>query len=787
MSSHDGDSDLFSKASQEWDLVHLFGEMEAKQFKKLTPAQQRNLKLILLGLSPKVASQILTVAETSLKPAFSGLYRLIEDLTNQPATSVTYKNASIVLAKYRKGSIAANAQFDLLGRDDDRISLQNLSQQCKIVLIKAGAGVGKSTLAREFLQTQFTKVIRLEMGLESDNVTPAAEKISQILRKDFDEDPSLDFGINLDLLRSRLSDRDNPIGVLIDNLEPALDENYRFRERLRGYEALLSVLGDRDVCSFTLITSRRSLIAQRVTVCEYLLDGLDHVAWQEYFHDCKDVDNSEALVQMCDAYSGNAKVMGILHSAIKNRFDDNIGAYWNRYQNTLLADAELETLISVEMDWLRDHQPEAYNLLCRMSCYRYQDVKTVPFEGLTCLLWDVEDSKYNWVIEYLCKTSLIEAKDTYYLHPAIRESALSRLKADKVEWERSNITAAKFWINYSQRILSIEDALTTFEAYYHYIIIDEHRLASNVITLSKYNAFDHDEVLGISLYGYGLLDSLKSAIETVINDIPDGYQLARIYNILGDTYWMMGNLIEAVKLHEKSKELALHFRAERVQSAAFFNIGLCQIGMWEIESAIDNFEKCRRISEDINHDRLLVDSLSCLSFLYSEIKDKKVSIDYVDEILEKAARKSGNAWSIGYRWLFLGRAYISLLDVQRAFEMYSSALKYSEEINYPQVKGNSFVGLAITSRISKDWDQSSLYHYHSIDILKKIGAKCDLAEAYFQFGLTCQAMGDDRQAEDYKEKALNLFEQMQAPKQIDRVYKAFEQGAIQRSPLQQNI
>ena len=99
MSSHDGDSDLFSKASQEWDLVHLFGEMEAKQFKKLTPAQQRNLKLILLGLSPKVASQILTVAETSLKPAFSGLYRLIEDLTNQPATSVTYKNASIVLAK----------------------------------------------------------------------------------------------------------------------------------------------------------------------------------------------------------------------------------------------------------------------------------------------------------------------------------------------------------------------------------------------------------------------------------------------------------------------------------------------------------------------------------------------------------------------------------------------------------------------------------------------------------------------------------------------------------------
>ena len=124
---------------------------------------------------------------------------------------------------------------------------------------------------------------------------------------------------------------------------------------------------------------------------------------------------------------------------------------------------------------------------------------------------------------------------------------------------------------------------------------------------------------------------------------------------------------------------------------------------------------------------------------------------------------------------------------QKSLEMYKNALVYAEEINYPQVKGNSFIGLAITARVEKDWNQANFYHHSSIDIFRNLGAKCDLAEAYFQFGLTCQAMGDDRQAEDYKEKVLNLFEQMQAPKQIDRVYKAFEQGAMQRSPLQQNI
>ena len=59
-----------------------------------------------------------------------------------------------------------------------------------------------------------------------------------------------------------------------------------------------------------------------------------------------------------------------------------------------------------------------------------------------------------------------------------------------------------------------------------------------------------------------------------------------------------------------------------------------------------------------------------------------------------------------------------------------------------------------------------------------IGAKCDLAEAYFQLGLTYQAMGEYDQAEEYKAKALELFAQIEAPKQCDRVNKAFEQGAI---------
>ena len=54
----------------------------------------------------------------------------------------------------------------------------------------------------------------------------------------------------------------------------------------------------------------------------------------------------------------------------------------------------------------------------------------------------------------------------------------------------------------------------------------------------------------------------------------------------------------------------------------------------------------------------------------------------------------------------------------------------------------------------------------SVFALNHLGAKADLAEAYFQLGLTYQAMGEHNQAEEHKVKALEFFAKMEAPKQI---------------------
>ena len=72
-------------------------------------------------------------------------------------------------------------------------------------------------------------------------------------------------------------------------------------------------------------------------------------------------------------------------------------------------------------------------------------------------------------------------------------------------------------------------------------------------------------------------------------------------------------------------------------------------------------------------------------------------------------------------------------------------------------------------RIQNDYETAFSYHTQAIAILEKLGAKCDLAEAYYQLGLTYQETGELAQSQDYFNRAIKLWEQINAPKQVARV------------------
>jgi tetratricopeptide (TPR) repeat protein len=104
--------------------------------------------------------------------------------------------------------------------------------------------------------------------------------------------------------------------------------------------------------------------------------------------------------------------------------------------------------------------------------------------------------------------------------------------------------------------------------------------------------------------------------------------------------------------------------------------------------------------------------------------------------------------------------------------MYNQAISLAEETNFTQVKAKALTGLGELYRIQGEFTTALTHHQESIEILEYIGAKCDLAEAYYQLALTYQQMGDRENSKPNFDNAIQLFTEIEAPRQVERVIKS---------------
>lgn len=661
---------------------------------------------------------------------------------------------------------------NFIGRENAIAHLKTkINQGAKIILIQATAGIGKTTLATEFLKNQnFDKILYLTMAKERETISPIETIVEEWLKKDFEEEPGRDFMVSLGRLKRLLQNQ--KIGILIDNLEPALDSEFRFIQPHRRYIELLRMLTDPMVQSVTLITSRERLCEGDITVETYRLPELDYCAWKQYFEYYQINNYDSILTEMHKAYGGNAKAMRILCGAIQEDDQGDIQSYWNCNKAEILAKPDLKDLVNSQFKRLQELDINAFKLLCRLGCYRYQDVPTVPDNGLLCLLWDVPEGEQRRVVESLKNRSLVEFnKGEFFLHPMVREEAIARLRKSE-DWETANIKAAEFWTDFidTKSIKNYQECIKKLEAFYHYTELGFWENAAQVLESDSSNTN-----LLSRLRCFGYIEKSINFINLLLNtnNLSNSIR-GGLYGSLGDLYSICGKVKQAITAYRQAIDFETYprptFYVDVLGALAYLYIAI-----GEYQQSINLFESLISPAEELQEEgnEFLAYINACLSFSYYQIGNCEKSLIYLKNAMnfKIALEKSHRTWIVGYGLYSLGKTMIANNCLEEANKIYKK-LNYFQEKSFKLFQGLAINGEAELYRKQGNFELALLHHSEAVEIFDKIDAKCDLAEAYYQQALTYQQMGERENSKPNFDNAIQLFTEIEAPLQVERVIKS---------------
>ena len=684
--------------------------------------------------------------------------------------------------------IAENNNF--LGRKDAIASLKNLvNLGHKIIVLQGEGGIGKTTLAQQFLTSLgFDLVLEVLMAKETKNIISVASVVEEWLQRDLNEAAGKEFGVTLARFKRYLEH--HRIGILIDNLEPALDKDGRLIAGHRNYLELLRILADAKVKSTTIITSRDRLCEGEINLEHYRLSGLDLAAWQQYFTAHQIKSETKTISKIQQTYGGNAKAMGILCGIIREDYEGDLDQYWQDNHHDPLVETDLKNLVASQFDRLQQLDPQAYLLLCRLGCYRYQDLPRVSQSALFCLLWDVAAKKHRRVIRSLRNRSLLECdRGEYWLHPVVQQEARFRLQRSPESWQQAHRQIADFLTASVCRIDEIQAGLTALEAYYHYTAIQDYAAAAKVILHSRENQWGQFLTLGTTLYRLGIIQPLLTAINQIIERVERARHRSELNNILGDLYWTTGNVRQAISYQEKTIATSQKCRQlipitqenrydlyywRMLEVDSLLSLGLYNIDLWELDAARNLFQQVINLAHNTKHHPwsekaalglALIDSYTTKSVRPHGIASKLYRLIF--ELEDKAY----NTGRFAYFMQILGQIFFNHQQIKPAQIIWKRAVTFARESYYLQIEAKSFIGLGNIERQLNNFEQANNYHQQAVELLDKIGAKCDLAQACLQWGITLQYRGEVTLSKECFEKAIALFQQIQAPKQIDRVIR----------------
>jgi tetratricopeptide (TPR) repeat protein len=507
-------------------------------------------------------------------------------------------------------------------------------------------------------------------------------------------------------------------------------------------------------------------------------------------------------------------------------FDGNLAAYWNRYGNEIeevekaIEEAKTKGITASADDKFNLHRYTrnlrrnvklrlektfyrlqkdvryAYILLCEASVYRCP----VPEDFWLSHLedWDLNKDQQQVALQALYDRYLVEGVvegDRCLLrqHNLIRSVSLEHLKQlDEDENREANLipdgefVLAKLGIdgNYIKGITlrhrrthyravitwltkyhpqpdasNLDKVRGYLEAFYHLCELENWEAASKIL-LTRINTPSQEELykqLGIWSY-YPEQIKVCSQILGKLNGSFD----INLLNILGNSYYILGDYRRAMDYLQQSLTIAQEIQDDLGQENALVNLGKVYQVLGDYYRAIDYYQHSLTIVQEIGDLRGKAQALTNLGSVYVSLGDYSKTIEYSEQSLA-IAREIRNRQGEGEALGNIGLAYQSLGDYDRAISCYEHQLQIAREIEYILSEGEALCNLGNTLIQVENYVKALDYFQQSLNIFREIGSRANEVKALKSLAEVHQHLGNLNTAIEYSDLALAIATELNIP------------------------
>ncbi|XP_047665289.1 G-protein-signaling modulator 1b isoform X1 [Tachysurus fulvidraco] len=166
---------------------------------------------------------------------------------------------------------------------------------------------------------------------------------------------------------------------------------------------------------------------------------------------------------------------------------------------------------------------------------------------------------------------------------------------------------------------------------------------------------------------------------SLVKELGDRAAQGRAFGNLGNTHYLLGNFIEAIKFHRERLSIAKEFGDKAAERRAYSNLGNALIFLGQFNSATEYYRKTLQLSRQLKDQVMEAQACYSLGNTYTLLQQYERAIDYhlkhllIAQELNDRVGEGRACWS-------LGNAYVSLGNHRQALHYAHKHLDISREI-----------------------------------------------------------------------------------------------------------